>query len=184
MPMPSMEIQTGRLTIRPVVESDLAGLLAIHSVDDVNRFLPYVTWTGMADAQAWFERATKRQNDGVSMQFVLVEKSSNTVVGSCVLFDIETDNARAELGYAIGKPYWRSGLMREALTAFISFAFCDLALRRLDARVDPENVASHQLLLGLGFTHEGRLRQRAVIKGEIKDSNVYGLLRHEWPAAS
>jgi RimJ/RimL family protein N-acetyltransferase len=183
MLMPSMEIQTSRLTIRPVVETDLAGLLAIHSVDEVNRFLPYVTWTGMADAHAWFERVTKRQDDGVSMQFVLVEKNSNTVVGSCVLFGIEPESARAELGYAIGKPYWRSGLMREALTAFIGFAFDELALRRLDAQVDPRNTASHQLLLRMGFTHEGMLRQRAVVKGEIKDANVYGLLRHEWPPA-
>lgn len=182
--MPPLEIQTSRLIIRPVVETDLAGLLAIHSVDEVNRFLPYVTWTGMADANAWFERAMKRQDDGISKQFVLIEKSTDTVVGSCVLFDFETDSARAELGYALGKPYWRTGLMREALTAFITYAFDALSLRRLDAKVDPENAASHQLLLKLGFTHEGRLRQRSVIKGEIKDSNVYGLLRHEWPVAT
>jgi len=36
------------------------------------------------------------------------------------------------------------------------------------------------LLLALGFTKEGLFRQRWLTKGEIQDSNIYGLLCDEW----
>jgi RimJ/RimL family protein N-acetyltransferase len=70
--------------------------------------------------------------------------------------------------------------MQEALSLLFAFAFDDLSLRRLEAEVDPRNLASDRLLLRLGFTREGVLRERWVTKGEVKDANIYGLLRHEW----
>ena len=37
-------------------------------------------------------------------------------------------------------------------------------------------MASNELLLALGFTHEGRLRQRWTAKNETYDTNIYGCL--------
>ena len=51
----------------------------------------------------------------------------------------------------------------------------------MEAEVDPRNARSAQLLLRLGFTKEGLLRQRWITKGLATDVEVYGLLRHEWP---
>ena len=42
--------------------------------------------------------------------------------------------------------------------------------------------ASCALLQSLGFTLEGRLRQRWVTKGQADDTNFYGCLAQEWPA--
>ena len=55
-------------------------------------------------------------------------------------------------------------------------------LRRLEAEVDVRNLPSHHLLLKLGFEHEGVRRENRFMRGEIKTSNIYGLLRHEWQA--
>jgi len=177
-------IDTARLRLRFVTEADLPDLLRINGVDEVTRYLPYATWQTLADAEAWYGRVLKRHEEGSAMQFVLADKASGTVVGTCLLFRFEPDNGAAEIGYALGRPHWGTGVMREGLNALIDHAFGPLALRRLEAHVDPRNLASHQLLLRLGFTHEGMLRQRWVMKGEVKDSNVYSLLRHEWPAAA
>jgi RimJ/RimL family protein N-acetyltransferase len=176
-------IETPRLRLRLVTEADLPDLLRIHEVDEVTRYLPYTTWQTLADAEAWYGRVVKRHEEGSAMQFVLADKASDTAVGTCLLFRFEPDNGAAELGYALGRSHWGTGVMREGLNALIGYAVGPLGLRRLAAHVDPRNQASHRLLLRLGFTHEGMLRQRWVMKGEIKDSNVYSLLRHEWPAA-
>jgi RimJ/RimL family protein N-acetyltransferase len=72
--------------------------------------------------------------------------------------------------------------MREALEAMIGCAFSTMRLRRLEAEVDTRNLASARLLQRLGFAREGLLRQRWVAKGEVKDVEIYGLLRSEWPA--
>lgn len=176
-------IESKRLLLRLVEEADLPALLQIHSVDEVTRYLPYTTWTSMMDAKSWYERTLARHAEGSAMQFVIVEKASQQVIGTCLLFRFEPASARAELGYVLGQPYWGAGYMHEALSALLGFAFETLALRRIEAEVDPRNLASDRLLLRLGFTREGLLRQRWVMKGEAKDSNIYGLLRDEWPSA-
>ena len=176
-------LHSERLIVRTVEEFDLPALLEIHAVDEVTRFLPYTTWRTLADAQAWYERAMRHHAEGSALQFVVVANHSGSVIGTCLLFRFEPASARAEIGYVLGQRHWGCGYMREALTTLLAFAFNELALRRLEAEVDPRNAASDRLLRSLGFTHEGLLRQRWVMKGEVKDANVYGLLRHEWSSA-
>ena len=185
--MPAIEapaLDTDRLTLRLVEQRDLPDLFAIHSVDEVNRFLPYKTWQEMGDAQAWYERAIGRHEEGSAMQYVVIEKDSGTVVGTNLLFHFDRDNGRCALGYALGQRWWRRGYMREAIATLLDHAFGPLALRRIEAEVDPRNTASNGLLLQMGFMCEGLLRQRYQTKGEIKDVRTYGLLRHEWPGTN
>ncbi|HEY2927203.1 GNAT family N-acetyltransferase [Piscinibacter sp.] len=176
-------LHSDRLIVRVVEERDLPALLEIHAVDDVTRFLPYATWQTLADAQAWYERAMRHHADGSALQFVVEATGSGVVVGTCLLFRFDSASARAEIGYVLGQRHWGCGYMREALASLLAFAFNELSLRRIEAEVDPRNAASDRLLRRLGFTHEGLLRQRWVMKGEVKDANVYGLLRHEWSSA-
>ena len=182
MPIEAPALPSARLTQRLVEERDLPDLFTIHSVDEVNRFLPYTAWKEMADAQAWYGRAVGRHEEGSAMQFVIVENSSDRVVGTSLLFRFDRDNQRCELGYALGQDRWGRGYMREAISTLLDHAFGPLELRRIEAEVDPRNRSSHGLLLRLGFTHEGLMRQRYLTKGEVKDVNAYGLLRHEWAA--
>lgn len=182
--LPSPTLHTERLTLRLACADDLAGLLHVHADAEVNRFLPYTTWQGMADAEDWFGRVLQRREADESLQLVIADRHSGQVLGSCLLFHFDHDSGLAEVGYALGRPHWGQGIMREALRALLAYAFTELGLRRLEAEVDPRNRASGQLLLRLGFAREGLLRQRRVMKGEIKDAELYGCLRDEWLALS
>lgn len=178
--LPETTLRTKRLELRLVEHRDLPDLLAVHSVDEVNRFLPFDTWAGMSDALAWYKKVLQRHQGGEAIQFAIVESRSGKVMGSCLVFGYEEDAQRVELGYGLGQGWWGQGYAREAIEMLIAHCFDTLALRRLDARVDPRNHASHALLLRLGFTLEGCLRQRQVFKGELVDVNLYGLLMSEW----
>ena len=70
--------------------------------------------------------------------------------------------------------------MHEALVRFVGYAFDDLGLHRLEADIDPDNAASARSLRRLGFVREGLLRERWIVNDTISDSEMYGLLRHEW----
>ena len=70
--------------------------------------------------------------------------------------------------------------MKEALIAVIGHCFETAAIRRIEAEVNPDNVASNKLLLALHFTMEGRARQRWVAKGVAYDTNLFGLLASDW----
>lgn len=176
----SLSIKTQRLLLRLVEEVDISDLLKVNGDDKVTRFLPYATWQSLADGKEWFARMHALNKTGTTLQFVIIEKESDQVIGSCLLFRYEEDSARAELGYVMGRAQWQKGFTHEALSALIDYAFGECFLRRLEAEVNPDNVASNRLLLKLGFTHEGLLRQRWVAKGAINDTNIYGLLRDEW----
>lgn len=173
-------LASDRLLIRPVEAGDLPALLVVNGDDAVTVRLPYVTWKNMDDARTWYARMCGMQAGGSALQMVLIDRQLGHAIGSCLLFRYEADSARAELGYVLGRAHWGQGYMREALRAVINCAFEPLALRRLEAEVDPRNVRSARLLEQLRFTKEGLLRQRWLTKGEPCDINVYGLLRHEW----
>ena len=173
-------IETERLKLRLVEENDIADLLEVNGDEEVTRFLPYETWQSIADGKVWFDRMSALKAGGDTLQFVIVELESARVVGSCLLFRYNAANRRAEIGFVMGRAHWKKGFTHEALSALITCVFEVYKLRRLEAEVEPANFASNQLLQKLGFTHEGLLRQRWYAKGNIYDTNIYGLLREEW----
>jgi RimJ/RimL family protein N-acetyltransferase len=182
-PSADHEITTARLALRLVREEDLPSLLEMNADDAVTRYLPYESWRGMEDAQEWLGRAVARLAAGEAWQFVIVQRASGRVIGSCLLFHFDLPNGRAELGYLLGREHWGAGYMQEAAAALVDFAFGTVGLRRLEAEIDPRNEASARLLERVGFVKEGHLRQRWDSKGEISDSGLYGLLRGDWAAS-
>ncbi len=180
MPLtPPSPISTAELQIRIVQEDDLSDLFAVNSDDEVTRFLPYPSWQSIEDGEAWYQRMCDLHATGTGLQFVISHTASACVIGSCLLFRLEEESARAEIGYVMGRKYWNKGHTYEALTGLINYAFTSCALRRLEAEIDSDNLASNNLIAKLGFIHEGLLRQRWTSKGRNKDTNIYGLLREE-----
>jgi RimJ/RimL family protein N-acetyltransferase len=101
-------------------------------------------------------------------------------MGSLTLFNLDFNHRRAEIGYALGREHWGQGYMNEALQAVLAYAFETLDLHRIEADIDPRNIASIKTVERLGFKREGYLRERWQINGEIQDAFFYGLLRQEW----
>lgn len=183
MPLPSIDaVVTPRTTLREVCESDLQDLMEVNGDPEVTRFLPYATWTSLADATAWLDLMNKVVASGVARQLVIVSNADNKVIGTALLFKFDEGSKRLELGYALGRAHWKQGLAREALGALLAHAFTGLHIRRVEAQVNPANLASNALLRSLGFTQEGYLRERWVAKGSTYGVNIYGLLAAEWQA--
>ncbi|MEO8281548.1 MAG: GNAT family N-acetyltransferase, partial [Ideonella sp.] len=173
-------ITTPRLTLRGVTESDLDDLFEINGDAQVTRFLPYVNWQTSDDAQAWLKRTRAVEAAGSGQQLAMVLRDSGKVIGTVLLFRYEEPSARIELGYVLGRLHWGSGVMFEALNAVCSHVFSAMAIRRIEAQVNPDNLASNRLLHRLGFNCEGTLRQRWVNQGQAVDTNFYGLLADDW----
>lgn len=170
---------TARLAVRPVEERDLAALLAVNGDAQTVQFLPYAQWQTMDDAQAWLARMRTLEGGGTARQYVIATRDGDAAIGTVLLFRLEAASARAELGYVLDRAHWGRGLAREALQGVCATLFDGGLLRRLEAEVDPANVASGALLRSLGFTHEGRLRQRWVAKDRTYDVDAFGLLAGE-----
>ena len=117
---------------------------------------------------------------GTLFKWGIALNTNDAVIGTTTLFNLDLDNGRAEIGYALARDFWGQGYMSEALQALLEYSFELLRLRRLEADVDPRNDASIRTLERLGFKREGFLRERWHVGGEIQDALFYGLLKREW----
>lgn len=174
-------IHTTRLVLRPLGEADIPSLYAIHSDPKAMRYWSATIWKDDERGRAMVARDLDRGlTDHLRLGIELA--ASGALLGTCTLFQINDQCRRAELGYMLASSAWGQGYMREALEAFISHAFNGLDLNRLEADTDPRNAPSIRLLQGLGFVKEGHFRERWVVDGEVSDSAMFGLLRHDWSA--
>ena len=179
---PDAPLLSERLLLREIRHADLQPLYAVHSVEAVNRYLPYTTWQSAADGEAWWQRVTARMDEGTALQFAICRRDPELVIGSCVLFDYDHEHARIELGYALGQAHWGQGYALESMGRLLDFCFKELRLRRIEARVDSRNNASAALLARLGFSREGCLRAWQMEGTTPVDSLQFGLLSAEWAA--
>ena len=183
-PFEPVVIPTKSLTLRFLREADLPAVYDIFSHPEVMRYWSYPPWTDRSQAQQWLINVQEGYRTRNALQLGIERRADHVLVGTCTLFQFHVASRRAEIGYALGRPYWGSGYMHEALQALLRYAFQTLDLNRLEADIDPRNVASARILERLGFQKEGHLRERWIVNGEISDTRLYGLLRREWQERS
>jgi [ribosomal protein S5]-alanine N-acetyltransferase len=80
------------------------------------------------------------------------------------------------LGYKIDGAESSRGLMTEALTRAIRFAFEDLKLHRIEANIMPRNARSIRVVEKLGFVNEGLSHKYLKIAGAWEDHIHFVLL--------
>jgi [ribosomal protein S5]-alanine N-acetyltransferase len=86
----------------------------------------------------------------------------------------------AFLGYAAGKAFAGHGYMREGLDLFLRNAFLALRLHRVEANIQPGNVASIALARGAGFRREGFSPRYLKIGGRWRDHERWAILAEDW----
>lgn len=164
--------------MRRLQDSDAPALFRMFSDPETMRYWSRPPFTQPEEAQELVTRAGLAAKEGRSL--VLGLEWNGEMIGTCVLHTFEHQCRRAEIGYRMGRDYWKKGLMTEALTALIDFAFDELNLIRLEADTDPRNAASIRLLERLGFVQEGFLRRRWIVADEVSDAAFFGLLVEDW----
>lgn len=169
-----------RLRLRWLTEADVDALYAVFSDRQMMRYWSSPAMTERQEAESYLRRIHEGFAGKSAFQWGAELKQEGRIIGTCTLFHLDPANARAELGYCLGSAHWGQGYMSEALTALLDFAFGTLRLRRLEADVDPRNENSLRILDKLGFHHEGLLRERWNVAGEIQDTVFCGLLAKDW----
>ncbi len=176
-------LTTERLTLRALAEPDVDDLFAIFSDPAVMRYWSRPPMQEKAEAAELLHGALEAFAQGESLRWALELRAhlEAPVIGTVSLFHLDAQNGRGEIGYALRSADWGKGLMHEALTAVVDYAFDTggMDLGRLEADLDPRNIASLRSLERLGFQREGLLRERWTVAGETTDSLIMGLLRRE-----
>ncbi len=177
-------LQGPRVQLRMLRVDDVPQLYAQFSDPKVMRYWSRPPLMRIEEARTLFEELQGGVSTGEFAQWAIARRSDDLMIGSCALFAYQQVHRRAAIGYALASAHWGHGYAHEALRLALDHAFGMLELHRLEADVDPRNVASTRLLEKLGFVREGVLRERWHVSGEMQDSAIYALLARDYAAAS
>ncbi len=173
-------LETERLILRKATEEDMEDLYELYSQERVVELLPLALFTSLQDARdelIWYEKILE---EGSGMRWVIEEKLSSKVIGTCGFLYYEKEHNRIEIGYDLHPSYWGKGYMTEALDTIIKYGFKDMNLNKIEAKAVVENSASAKVLVRLGFQQEGVLRQHEFEKGRYIDLAVYAILSEKY----
>jgi [ribosomal protein S5]-alanine N-acetyltransferase len=84
------------------------------------------------------------------------------------------------VGYYAFAPYDNQGYMTRGLGAVVSRAFRQHRLHRLEANIQPNNLASIRLVQRVGFRLEGYSPRYLKIAGRWRDHERWAITREEW----
>ncbi len=173
-------LTTERLHLRQIQTRDAETLFAIKSDLEVTKHYRQEPHQSLGDTLAWIERLLASYERQEDFAWGLTLKGQDSLIGICVLWNFDPSFHCAEIGYELHPMYGKRGIMSEVVSAVLTFGFSDLVLNRIEANPFAGNMPSRNLLLKLGFTYEGNLRQRHFFRGHFEDQLYFGLLREEW----
>lgn len=139
--------------------------------------LPKSVW----EIERWYEGVAT--NPEVKMYSIKTPEGE--YLGNIELRDLDLRSGRAEVGILIGeRAWWGKGIGTDAIRALCRFAFLDLRMHRLYARVLEINPRARRAFEKCGFQEEGRERQCHFYDGRFWDAHLLGLLATEWTDAA
>lgn len=117
------------------------------------------------------------------MAYAIRRRSDARVVGMSTYYMTLANQGGVEIGTTFLHPDVRGGFVNpEAKMLMLDHAFAAGAVR-VQFRVDSRNQRSQAAMLKLGAVKEGILRRdRLTWTGYIRDTVVFSILDHEWPA--
>ena len=89
------------------------------------------------------------------LRAMVLRTDPQVVVGRLGFHGPADDDGMLEIGYEVFPAHRRQGYAREAVIAMFDWARRDPAVHRFRASVSPENLASRNLVTGLGFIEVG-----------------------------
>lgn len=175
---PSPPLAAGGVLLRVWEEADAADIVRIVGDPEVPRwtYMP----TGMTEERArwWIGRGHESAAAGTGLPLAVLDAGSGAVVGNVGLGQVDARMATGEIFWWLDAAARGRGMATTAVRLLSAWAFEELGLARLAARIEPANVRSVALARRVGFQHEGVARAAEPAKdGEGRiDLGVWSLL--------
>ncbi len=166
-----MIIETKRLIIKPLSKQDMSNyiledfslesaLALEHRPRAVNEHVREVIINKI------IPKLTGNTNDDIYFTFwTIINKENNMMVGDACFKGRPNKNGEVELGYGTYPGFQRNGFMSEAIAEIANWAMEQDKVSAVIAETDPNNIASHKVLIKNDF----------IIEKQTKDSLYWRL---------
>jgi ribosomal-protein-alanine N-acetyltransferase len=139
-------------------------------------------WVSAPRDHAGWQRYMKRLERDNEAGF-LIKRIHDNVICGVINLNIITYEAlcSAYISYFAVAAQAEKGYMKEGMLQVIQHAFTDLGLHRLEANIQPDNLASIALVQSTGFKYEGYSPRLLKINGKWRDHERWAILADEEP---
>jgi RimJ/RimL family protein N-acetyltransferase len=170
------------ICLLPLTLEHAPALAAVGLVPDLWRLQPKPIDT-QDDMQQYVQAALDEQQRGVSLPFVIVDQTSDAIIGSTRYMDIALPHRRLEIGCTwITPAFQRSAANTEAKLLLLTHAFEMLELQRVVFKTEVLNQQSRAALARIGAVEEGIFRKHLIAStGRARDMVYFSILDTEWP---
>ncbi len=172
------ELETERLFLRQLTNSDIAEIFFLRSDENVLRFIGKEPVKDLQEAEDFIKRVNEECKAGKSILWgIVLKQAPDTVIGTICFWNIKMQHYRAEIGYVLHPSYWRKGMMKEAILKVLDYGFTKMELHSIEARISARNAPSAAILKATGFIQEGYLKEELYFQEKFFDSVIYSKLR-------
>ena len=175
-------IRGDKVTLREVRQSDAQALLVMLTSDEVAEFVSPLPRT-VEGFSGFITEALHERTLGNSFCFGIVPDGYEDAMGLFQVRQLEPGFGSAEWGFAIGSPFWGSGVFPQSAKAVIDFSFGIVGVHRLEARSIASNGRGNAALQKVGALQEGILRRSFQRNGRFFDQILWSILKDDWRQA-
>lgn len=174
--------EDSKIILRPLVANDFDALKVIAFEDKtLLQYSPNPIYN--ADLlEKYIHDALDSKANRTRYPFVIIDKLSNTIVGSTSFCNISNYDKRLEIGYTwLGNAYQKTGINRHCKYLMLDYCFNVLNFERVEFKTDERNEKSRHALLGIGAKEEGILKSHTLMHDGYRRNTVYyAILQHEF----
>ncbi|ALW85747.1 alanine acetyltransferase [Hymenobacter sedentarius] len=175
---PFPTLTTERLTLRQLTPADALALFELRADPRVMKFIPRPLAQSVADAVEYINVVNECASKNERLTWgIALRADASQIIGTIGYVSFQLENHRGTIGYMLHPGFQGKGMMSEAVAAILDYGFDVLNLHSIEAAVDPQNLASTQVLKRSGFVQEGHFKENEFWDGKYLDTLYFSLLR-------
>jgi [ribosomal protein S5]-alanine N-acetyltransferase len=169
-------LYTERLVLRRVQKTDVNEMFFLRSDNAVRKYINKEPAKNLQVVSDFIDKLHELEAVNEGITWALTLKGSDKLIGTICFWNVQKEHFRAEIGYIMYPQYHGKGIMNEALHAILDYGFNVVKFHSVEAKVNPENAASINLLERNNFVREAYYKEDYYYDGKFLDTAVYSLL--------
>ena len=179
-------IETERYTLRIPEIEDAEEIYERWGTDKekMAQYKEHKLYRNVIEARTLISAAIKETENGVTF-WIIEEKKSSEIIGYIKLQARVLKDKKCEVAFYFLKDWRDNGTPEEILSKVIEYVFTkteyETIVMKYYAVYEEDVELLHNILIKIGMTREGILRDRLINdEGEKIDKYIYSILKEEW----
>jgi len=174
----TITLQNHQILLRPIFKQDFPFMLTLTQEKEMWNY-----FTSDLSIPEELEKWAQPAFDGDRVQFTVIDKATQEILGSSAFGNYSKKDERIEIGWTwLGKPSQGKGVNSQMKFLMMEYAFEILKVKRVEIKTDVLNLPARNAMLKMGIIEEGVLRSHTLLcTGRRRDTIYYSVLEHEWP---